>query len=187
MWLYVLAIAFVIGFGAWSISRVRAEYRQRLRLSNLTVASVWVLYSVHFVISAAAAATSQWPLPIGDAVRAVAGALLMGAGVALLGGGFASFRSFRRISGMDTSKLVTTGMYRWSRNPQNVGWTLFLFGIAIAGRSGLALVMAAYFWATFRWYVAAEEQFLERIFDGEYLDYKGWSHRYFGLPRKPAV
>ena len=187
MWLYVLGVAFVIVFGAWCISRVRAEYRQEPRLSNLTVVSVWMLYSVHFVVTAVAATTSYWPFPLGGVVRLAACTLLISAGAVLFVGGIVSFHSFRRMSGMNASKLVTTGIYRWSRNPQNVGWTLFLLGVAVAGRSGLGLLMAGFFWATFLWYVPAEEEFLERIFGQEYLAYKGWSHRHFGPPRKPAV
>ena len=77
-------------------------------------------------------------------------------------------------------------MYRWSRNPQNVGWTLFLAGLGLAARSGLVLLLAGFFWVTFALYVSAEEEFLERIFGDAYRRYRRSSHRYFGPPCGPA-
>lgn len=55
--------------------------------------------------------------------------------------GMLEFRSLRKMSGLETSKLITTGIYRYSRNPQYTGWFLALLGISIMGRSGLALLL----------------------------------------------
>lgn len=184
---YVVAVTFVLGFGAWCILRVRAEYLEKDRLSHLTVVAVWLLYIAHFGVTLAAAATSRWSVPVNLAVARVAGILFLGAGALLFFGGIVSFRSFRRMSGLDNSRLVTTGAYRWSRNPQNVGWAFFLAGIGLVGRSGLALFMAAVFWATFRAYVPAEEEFLKRTFGEAYCDYCASTHRYCGPPRRPAA
>jgi protein-S-isoprenylcysteine O-methyltransferase Ste14 len=184
---YAAAVGLVVAFGAWCIFRVRAEYHQEDRLSPLTVVAVWALYIAHFGITLAAASTSRWSVPVNLADARVAGILLLGVGALLFVGGILSFRSFRRMSGLDNSRLVTTGAYRWSRNPQNVGWALFLIGVAVVGRSALALLMAALFWATFRAYVSAEEQFLERTFGEAYRDYCASTHRYLGPPHRPTV
>jgi protein-S-isoprenylcysteine O-methyltransferase Ste14 len=176
------SVGLILAFGAWCILRVRAEYLQQARLSSPTVVAVWVLYLAHLGITLAAAATSRWPLPVNLAGARVAGTLLLGAGALLFLGGIVSFGSFRRMSGLNTSRLVTTGAYRWSRNPQNVGWALFLAGIALVGRSGFALLMTAVFWATFRVYLSAEEEFLERTFGEAYRDYRASTHRYLGPP-----
>jgi protein-S-isoprenylcysteine O-methyltransferase Ste14 len=187
MELLALAIGVVSALAVWCVLRVRREYRRQNRLSRLSVVGVWVLYVGHFLVTATAAATSLWRLPLHPTIAVGGGVVLLGLGGLLFLAGIFSFRSFRRMSGMDTSTLVTTGAYRWSRNPQNVGWALFLLGLALIGRSALALLMTAVFWGTFRAYVAAEEEFLERIFGGEYRYYRDWSHRYLGPPRGPAV
>lgn len=184
---YAAAVGLILAFGVWCIFRVRAEYLQEARLSHLTVVAVWVLYIAHFGVTLAAAATSRGPVPLNPAGARVAGIVLLGAGALLFVGGIVSFGSFRRMSGLNNSRLVTTGAYRWSRNPQNVGWALFLAGIALVGRSGLALLMAAVFWVTFRVYVSAEEAFLDRTFGKAYRDYCASTHRYLGPPRTPAV
>jgi len=184
---YAAAVGLALVFGAWCIFRVRAEYLRDARLSRLTVVAVWLLYIAHFAITLAAAVTSRWPVPLNLAGARVIGIILLGGGALLFVGGVVSFRSFRRMSGLDTSTLVTTGAYRWSRNPQNVGWAFFLAGIAVTGRSALALLMAAVFWAVFRVYVSAEEEFLERTFGEAYRNYCASTHRYLGPPRKSAV
>ena len=70
---------------------------------------------------------------------------------------------------------MTTGIYRWSRNPQNVGWMMFLLGTSILGRSGLALLLAGLFWVGFVEYVPKEERQLAAQFGGQYLDYLEWT------------
>ncbi len=181
---YAAAIGLIIALGAWCFFRVRAEYVREATLSRLTVAAVWALYAAHFAITLSAAVTSRWPVPVNLASARVAGTLLLGGGALLFVGGIVSFRSFRRMSGLDIGTLVTTGAYRWSRNPQNVGWACFLAGIAVAGRSALALLMAVVFWVAFRVYVTAEEDFLKRTFGEAYRDYRASTHRYLGLRRK---
>jgi protein-S-isoprenylcysteine O-methyltransferase Ste14 len=182
---WFVAIGFVSALGVWCTLRVRREYLRQDHLSPLTIVGVWVLYVSHVVVTVCAAVTSRWTIPLDYKIAVVSSIVLIGVGGFLILAGIFSFRSFRRMSGMDTNTLVTTGVYRWSRNPQNVGWALVLVGIALVGRSGLALLMAGVFWTAFRAYVVLEEAFLERIFGDEYRDYKAWSHRYFGAPRKP--
>jgi protein-S-isoprenylcysteine O-methyltransferase Ste14 len=105
-------------------------------------------------------------------------------GTYLYAAGLIAFRSFARMSGMDASELVRTGVYRWSRNPQNLGWALFLGGIAVVSRSGAATLMAVLFWVMFRIYVPLEEEFLSRVFGTGYKSYCAHTARYLGLPTK---
>jgi protein-S-isoprenylcysteine O-methyltransferase Ste14 len=187
MWRYGVALAFLVGFGAWTLLRVRQEYRRQRRLSRTTAAAVWLLYTLHLAITAAAAVTARWPLPLDRAVGLAIGIALAGAGAVLAVGGAASFASLQRMSGLVTSSLVTTGIYRWSRNPQNVGWMLLLAGVSLAANSGLAMLMAAMFWVSFRFYLPEEERLLEHLFGDEYRRYRSRSRRYFGPPRTPTA
>lgn len=177
--LLVLAV-----LAAWSLARVRREYRERRELSPATVVLVWLLYGLHFVMALAAAAGGAWRLPLPSVPAVIAGSMLAVLGVALCAAGIATFRSFDRMSGRDTSELVTSGIYRFSRNPQNVGLALFFLGISLAGRSGLALLLAALFWLMFRVYVPIEEDFLESVFGPQYRDYRRRAPRYLGPPRR---
>lgn len=182
MWLFTSGVATILALGAWSIYRVRNEYRRRKKLSPLTISMVWALYSLHFVLTLLPAFGSWWKLPLPAALSAVLSAAFMLFGACLYVTGIIAFGSFSRMSGAETSQLVTGGIYRWSRNPQNVGWGLFLAGIALAGRSGAALLMTLLFWLVFRAYVPIEEEFLGEVFGSSYHDYCSRTHRYFGFP-----
>ena len=95
------------------------------------------------------------------------------------------FQSLRRISGGDTSRLVTTGIYQWSRNPQYVGWPLTLLGIALMGRSALAFLFTAVFMIALHLYtIWMEEPYLEQIFGEPYQSYKLKTARYIGIPKR---
>lgn len=183
MWLFGLATVLLVTVGAWCLRNVRRDYNNLHTLSSKTTVGAWLFYSLHFIITVTAAATSSWPLPIGSTTSRVAGITLSLFGFVLYIAGIASFRSLKRVSGRDTSKLVTTGIYRWSRNPQNLGWLLFLAGVSIIGRSGLALLMTIVFGVAFRILLPIEEKFLESVFENQYRDYLSWSHRYIGRPR----
>ncbi len=183
MWALTAGVLIVLALGAWTLARVRTEYRTQKKLSRLTIAAAWVLYSLHFVLTLVAAYASSWILPIPEVLSVVLGAAFMLFGTYLYAAGIIAFGSLSRMSGADTSQLVSRGIYRWSRNPQNVGWTVFLAGVALVGQSGMALLLALLFWLMFLFYVPIEEKFLGDVFGSEYGDYCTHTHRYFGFPK----
>lgn len=72
-----------------------------------------------------------------------------------------------------TSALITTGFYRWSRNPIYIGFCLFNMGIGIAFNN-LWIFLSFIPGAILVYYIAIarEEAYLERAFGEEYLAYK---------------
>ncbi len=182
---FTFGLAILLVSGVWCLVRVRTEYRTRGGLLPLTAAAIWSLYSFHFVLSLIAAVKSDWHLPSAQPVNLIGGLLCLLSGAALFAAGMTSFRSLKRISGLNGSELITGGVYRWSRNPQNVGWTFFLVGVALLGSSGLALLLAVLFWLSFQIYLPAEERLLEEIFGEAYRGYRSRTHRYLGLPKQP--
>jgi protein-S-isoprenylcysteine O-methyltransferase Ste14 len=87
------------------------------------------------------------------------------------------------MSALETGQLVKTGPYRYSRNPQIVGWGLALLGTAIAGRSAKALILVGFFFLIHRLHTPTEERHLERTFGEEYLRYRAEVPRFLGFPR----
>ena len=84
---------------------------------------------------------------------------------------------------MKTDRLIATGPYSYSRNPQLIAWALVLLGAAITGRSGAALALTAIYWVGCVLAIRAEEHALERVFGEEYRRYREAVPRYMRLPR----
>ena len=69
--------------------------------------------------------------------------------------------------------LVTSGVYRWTRNPMYLGMALTYVGLAFLLNSLTALVLLLVVIAIVqRQVIAREEAYLERAFGNQYLAYK---------------
>ena len=107
------------------------------------------------------------------------GLILIGAGVFTAG-----VRSFSRAAtplptNQPARALVTTGVFRWTRNPVYLAFFLVYGGVAIAARSPWILALMLPLAITIRYgVVAREEAYLERRFDQAYRDYKARVRRW---------
>ncbi len=105
----------------------------------------------------------------------VVGALLIAAAVVLSA---IAVRSFQRAATSPkphkpTTAIVTSGPFRYTRNPIYLGFTLVHLGIALWSASAWILVTLVPVLALIRYgVIAREERYLERLFGEEYLSYK---------------
>jgi|SRR3954452_135517 protein-S-isoprenylcysteine O-methyltransferase Ste14 len=131
-----------------------------------------------FVLPILAAIPLEWLYPTvlaAGAVRWISGALFVGLGIILDVAGFVT----QRRAGTDpipfrpTTRIVSHGVYRYTRNPMYVGFALCTLGLAILSDSlwmlaavpiGLVLTNVLI--------VAREERYLQRKFGEEYRDYQ---------------
>jgi len=184
VFLFYLGVAIFIFLSAITLLRVKSEYQSLQKLSTTTVLIVWVLYFLHAGLTVFAAWRSIWPLPVSNWLAILTGGILILFGTGFFTTGILEFRSFQRMSGQRTDQLVTSGVYRWSRNPQNVGWMITLTGIALIGKSGSALVLLALFALFLHFYIVfIEEAFLEKIYGEAYRLYRTSTARYLGIPK----
>jgi len=103
------------------------------------------------------------------------GGLLIVAGLGLLLSFNASFS--RKGTAVEpwkpTTAIVTTGPYRFTRNPAYLGMALTYVGIAVLSSALWVLVPLPFAMAVIdRGVIAREERYLERKFGEEYLAYK---------------
>ena len=72
-----------------------------------------------------------------------------------------------------TTVILSTGFYKYSRNPIYVGMVITYLGIGIAAMSWVALLLLPLPILIVRFHVIArEESYLEGKFGAQYLDYK---------------
>ena len=131
-----------------------------------------------FVLPLAAAFFGDKVAPIGfvhGPFRWIIGSLLVLAGLALNIVGFVT----QRRAGTDpipfhpTTRIVSHGIYRFSRNPMYVGFSLWTLGIAFLVNSAwMLLAVPIGLILTDRLVIAREERYLERKFGEEYRSYK---------------
>src|SRR5215510_10141788 len=78
-----------------------------------------------------------------------------------------------------TTMIVRSGPYRFSRNPIYLGFSLFQLGIAVWVNSVWLLVTLVGAVALMHYFVIRrEEEYLERRFGAQYLDYKASVRRW---------
>jgi len=80
-------------------------------------------------------------------------------------------------------KLVTTGVYRISRNPMYLGMFLIYFGIGISCMSWLFLLFTMLFVILSNILVNTEERFCLKTYGESYRKYLNRTPRWIGLPK----
>ena len=135
------------------------------------VAALWWHYS------------DPWPLQGGGdhGLRLVAGTLIGAGGAALFWSGLWTF--VRQRTGIllqqPATRIVTTGPYRWSRNPQYVAFVALYFGLSILANTVWPLVLLPLVIAVVNWLVIPrEEEYMHRTFRDEYRAYCRRVHRW---------
>jgi protein-S-isoprenylcysteine O-methyltransferase Ste14 len=131
-----------------------------------------------FVIPILISLVIEWFVPtsfVHGAFRWIIGALFFFAGIALNVGGFIT----QKRAGTDpipfnpSTRIVSHGLYRFTRNPMYIGFALWTLALAmlvdcawtlLAVPIGLVLID--------RIVITREERYLERKFGEEYLSYK---------------
>lgn len=183
---WALAAGLVAAGTGLLLRRMTREFDQDGALTRSSAAAIWVAYAAHAALLGAAARRHAIPLPLRRRVARPTSVLLIGGGAAIFVAGARRFASPGQLTGTDAGTLVTGGSYRWSRNPQYVGCELVALGVAFAGRSGEALVLAVGAAGVFAYWVRVEERTLERRFGDAYRSYRARTPRWLGAPTPQA-
>ena len=183
MWILALGLAFLLVPGALAFRRAGPEFKSEGRISSTTFVLAFLAYAGHGAVTVTSAWLSKWPIPLAGNGLRIGGAVLLALGGVIYLTARLSFRSFRLAWGLNTGRLVTSGIYRLSRNPQCVGWLLVLAGSALAGQSWVALLLALAYWLSTLVWIPREERVLKHRFGEEYRHYCAETPRYIGLPR----
>lgn len=179
--LSVVGLFFILS-AIFSLWYLRREYRQRGKLS-------WIGSLIHvtiFAINGMFISLLAWGVervPPMDGLPWL-GVPLMGIGLGIVIYAMDLFRKFSRWLGNATPGLVTNGLYRFSRNPQSVGYGLLILGMVIAWGRPLGWLGFLSYVLLIYGMVRVEEEHLTRVYGQAYRDYCLQIPRFIGLPRE---
>ncbi len=122
----------------------------------------------------------HWMLPflsIRIPGQSILGGLLILAGIAVavvaVRGFFQAETTIRPDEVDKASTLVTSGLYRFTRNPMYLGLALLIAGIGLGlGTMFVPIVLAVFVWVITTKQIIPEERALENIFGQDYVSYK---------------
>ena len=80
----------------------------------------------------------------------------------------------------ENDKIVTTGIYRISRNPAFLGFDCVYIGLLLMFFNWVLLAFSVFAMVMLHMQILQEEQFLTKVFGNEYTDYKRRVYRYLG-------
>ena len=136
-----------------------------------------------FILLGLTAAALGWVVdtPILDSAVRWGGGIPLATGIALTVAGSRQFeRASTNIKTFDEPDvLVTTGWFRWTRNPMYLGFLLALVGWALLLDRWIAFVAPAAFLAIAdRWYIPFEEHRMAAAFGDDYRTYRARVRRW---------
>ena len=171
---YVLALTVPVTMVA--LIYARWEYR---KYGKLTLMGLLLLCAMFFVpnLILEYATTYEMPSTLLDYFGLIVG--VVGLALCLISVTF--FRSVPKVFCIDAGKLTISGPYRWGRNPQYVGWFLFLLGFALNDWSLWCLAALLVIAISLHLLVLVEEEHLRRVFDEQYVEFCRKIPRYAGL------
>jgi len=137
-----------------------------------------VLYAVHADFHIFAAPLNQ--LLIGSQIGRIIGATLLFIGLLFFLGAFVSFGDSWRV-GFDIKtpgKLVTGGIFAFSRNPIYLFLDLWFIGVFLMNGRLIFLIFAILTLIVIHWQILQEETFLSKLYNEPYHQYRSQTGRY---------
>jgi protein-S-isoprenylcysteine O-methyltransferase Ste14 len=165
---------------------VRRDYRRKGRLTPLSSALELLVWGLTMAFPSLYN-PPQWARFWSPDVPVAAPLRVVGVSCTVLGlvSAFGSMLWFglRRALGLDVDRLVQTGPYRFTRNPQLVGGALLVIGPALLWPSLYALGWVALYGLVAHMMVLTEEEHLLAVYGEAYAGFCERVPRYLGLRR----
>ena len=172
-WPFLLAVFVLLTpLAVWA---TRRDYRVHARLTALGCGAQLAWFFVpHLTLDV----VTRYQLPRTPVQLAGAGLVLFGLAISVAG--MVSFRSAKKVFCFALGSLTLSGPYRWSRNPQYVGWFVALVGVAVMWWTWECLIALAMMAAAIHTLVLVEEEHLRRAFGEDYREFCRRTPRYLG-------
>lgn len=182
----VFAVAVFNSLAALLVHSAQVDYERNGALSTRSAVSSWLLYFFLADSVAIAAYVEALAVDVPGTIAGVVGAVIATGGFVIFALATWTLARGGAFAGSRTQRLVTGGVYGISRHPQNLGWGVMLLGVAIAGRSLLALVLVLVFVDFLERYATVEECDLAGRFGERYTRYEERTRRLLGRRAAPV-
>jgi protein-S-isoprenylcysteine O-methyltransferase Ste14 len=152
---------------------------QGLVMRSLDLPPVWLF--LHLVLAWVLARLDPLGLHLGGGLADLLAGLLVGGGVVLILVAVAQMRQHRTavMPRQEASQLLSTGVFRRSRNPIYLGMALVLLGWVLRLGEPVALALVPVFvWIIETRFIAGEELMLARRFGAAWERYRGATRRW---------
>ena len=170
--------------GVLILPLVRRDYLKNGKLSHFIAFLQLVLWFFFQVFLAWTVFGDLWPPREAYIPKNPVGGVFMLIGIIICIAGIWAFHSMTKVTGRETNRLIVRGIYRWSRNPQYLGYGVVIIGAVIGYWSATAwLALIAYallVYATVR----IEEEHLTQAFGEEYQEYCRQVPRFLDLRKQ---
>ena len=165
----------------WLVFRkVRADYRQYSQLTQLSVFLEFLIFGLHGCASYLFLDSNLSDIQMAGFTFWLA-VCLMAFGLAGVLTGMARL-SWMKAIGRDAGGLQTSGLYRFTRNPQLVAYGLLVLGYALLWPSWSGMVWVAVYGVIAHIMVLTEEEHLRSVYGADYEAYCQRTPRYLGVP-----
>lgn len=114
---------------------------------------------------------TDWPKIHIGLFASSTGLIFIFVGMLITLGSMKIFGSWRKVIGSKTNKLDTTRFYKYSRNPQLLGYGTFLLGFTFLWPSIFAIVCYFVYWYISFKMILVEESHLKKTFGEDYFNY----------------
>lgn len=190
IWFYLVIIGTIVWVFLTSITfnSLKKVYTKKETISpNLSI-SIWSVEVIHVILVSSTFFISFLNFKIDGYIHFFIGSILILIGFVIMLLGMNEFKSLKRMSGLDNSILVKSGIYKKTRNPQYLGWFIFLIGLSLIVSSILAFIYVLVFIIIMHIrIIRLEEPYLLDIFGEEYKKYKNTVPRYFKFFSKQII
>lgn len=156
----------------------RWEYR---KLGKLTLMGMLLLCTMLIVPNFILHYSTTYELP--DTPLDYFGVVVGIVGIMLCLLSITTFHSLQKMLCLDAGTLAISGPYRWSRNPQYVGYFLFLLGFSLNDWSLWCFAALLVVAISLHLLVLVEEEHLSRVFGERYVEFRRAIPRYAGWGR----
>lgn len=182
----VLALGLMAFFYAVYLGKMFAQRRQGIRTDQMArgkkpprlfYTELLLKISTYAIVPVELASILFCPeiLPLPGFVLGLLGDLCFAAAV------FTMRSSWRAgIPEEDKTDLITSGIFRWSRNPAFLGFDLLYLGVLLMYFNVVLLLFTLFAMTMLHLQILQEEQFLTAAFGAPYTDYRRHTLRYFG-------